>query len=250
MRAVDRAFRVLHALSQIERDVDLATLAKQTDLPKSTLARLLHTMKLHNAVQQDSKSRRDRLGWGLIHLGKAAKRQFELERVVLPYLKQLARETGETASFAVLEGDRAADLAQVLTNSIIRGAPPIGAELHLHCTAVGKVLLTSFADEQFDGLIRDHGLPRATDRTIVNSQQLRTETEKVAQLGIRYRQQGSRAGRAVHRHADSERVWQDHCGDFNHRPNRPHLLGHIEEYAEVVKRIATRVAEAPSTLAP
>jgi len=250
VRVVDKAFRVLHALSQIERDVDLSTLAEQTDLPKSTLVRLLHTMKLHNVVQQDNKSRRYRLGWGLIHLGRAAERQFDLERVVLPYLEQLAQETGETASFAVLEGDRAVYLAQVLTSSIIRGVPPIGSELHLHCTAVGKVLLTSFDDERFDRLIREHGLPRATDRTIVNSQQLRTETEKVKRQGFALdNEEAEPGGRCIAAPILNER------GDVVAAisitgPTSRILLERVEEYSEVVKRIAARVGDALSTLTP
>jgi len=250
VRVVDKAFTVLHALSQAERDVDLAALAERTGLPKSTLVRLLHTMKLHNAVQQDGKTRRYRLGWGLIHLGKAAERQFDLERVVLPYLEQLAKETGETASFAVLEGNRAIYLAQVLTESIIRGVPPIGAELELHCTAVGKVLLTSFTDDMFGQLIREHGLPRSTDQTIVNSEQLRKEVARVAEQGFALdNEEAERGGRCIAAPIVNE--GDDVVAAISITgPTSRIRIELVEEYAEVVKRIATRVGEALTTLTP
>jgi len=181
--AVDRAISVLEAMSRYERDVDLATLAKFVKLPKSTLVRLLQTMRRHSVVQQDPRTRRYRLGTALMHLGKAAERQFDLERIVRPFLAELTKATGETASFAVLEGDRAVYLVQVLSESIIRGVPPIGAELGLHCTAVGKVLLTSFSEEGVDALVSEHGLPRYTEKTIVNVESLRKELERVRERG-------------------------------------------------------------------
>jgi DNA-binding IclR family transcriptional regulator len=250
VRVLDKAFKVLHALSLAERDIDLGALAGQTGLPKSTLVRLLHTMKLHNVVQQDGKTRRYRLGWGLIHLGKAAERQFDLERVVLPHLEQLAKETGETASFAVLEGNRAVYLAQVLTDSIIRGVPPIGAELELHCTAVGKVLLTAFTDEQFAQLIREHGLPRSTDRTIVNSEQLRKEVAKVADRGYALDDEEAEPGgrciaAPILNEGDEVIAAISITG-----PTSRIQVERVEEYAVVVKRIAVRVGEALRTLSP
>ena len=243
IRVVDKAFNTLHVLSQAERDMDLATLSEQTGLPKSTLVRVLHTLKLHNAVQQDVKTRRYRLGWGLMHLGKSAERQFDLERIVRPYLEQLSKESGETASLAILEGTRAVYLAQVLTDSIIRGVPPIGAELELHCTAVGKVLLTSFTDDQLDQLINEHGLPRATDRTIDNSELLRKEIATVAELGYALdNEEAERGGRCIAAPilGDGGRVM---AAISITGPTSRIELDRIEEYAGIVKRVAAKVTE-------
>jgi len=244
VRAVDKALAVLAALAQAEHDVDLANLAAQTKLPKSTLVRLLHTMRLHNAVYQDPRTRRYRLGWGLIHLGKAAERQFDLERIVRPYLEQLSKATGETASFAVLEGARAVYLAQILTDSIIRGVPPIGSELELHCTAVGKVLLTSFTEEQFDQLISDHGLPRLTENTIVNSAQLRREIATVAERGYSLDDEEAEPGGrciAAPIFDASDRVI---AAISITGPTSRIRIERVEEYAEIVKRIAAKVTDA------
>jgi len=248
VRVVDKAFTVLHTLSLSDHDIDLATLAEQTGLPKSTLVRLLHTMKLHNVIQQDTKTRRYRLGWGLIHLGNAAERQFDLERVVLPFLEQLSKETGETASFAVLEGTRAVYLAQILTDSIIRGVPPIGSELELHCTAVGKVLLTSFGDEDFERLILQNGLPQVTDHTIVNSQQLRIEVAKVRKQGYALdNEEAERGGRCIAAPIVNENDEVIAAISIT-GPTSRILLERVDEYAEVVKRIAARVGDAMATL--
>jgi DNA-binding IclR family transcriptional regulator len=247
VRVIDKAFNVLRVLSQTDHDADLAALAEQTSLPKSTLVRILSTLKLHNAVQQDPKTRRYRLGWGLIHLGKSAERQFDLERIVRPYLEQLSKESGETASLAILEGMRAIYLAQELSDSIIRGVPPIGAELELHCTAVGKVLLTSFSDDLFDALISEYGLPRATEKTIDNSEQLRNEIAAIATRGYALDdEEAERGGRCI------AAPILDNSGNVVAAisitgPTSRIELHRVEEYAGIVKRVAGKVSEALST---
>ena len=53
VRALDKALTILGILSKIDEEIDLATLAKQTQIPKSTLLRLINTLKKHKFIQQN-----------------------------------------------------------------------------------------------------------------------------------------------------------------------------------------------------
>jgi len=242
--AVDKAMIVLEAMSRHERDVSLAALAETVGFPKSTLVRLLRTMRRHGTVQQDPRTRRYRLGTALIHLGKAAERQFDLERIIRPYLAELTQSTGETASFAVLEGDRAVYLAQVLSDSIIRGVPPIGAELGLHCTAVGKVLLTSFSEEQIESLVREHGLPRHTEKTIVNAESLRKELKRIGTKGYALDdEEAEPGGRCIAAPVVDDRSRVVAAVSIT-GPSARMPMNEIENLAAIVVRVAQKVARA------
>jgi len=175
VRSLDKALRVLGLLAQEHEDIDLGSLAKQAGLPKSTLIRLLSTMRAHGIIQQNPKTRRYRLGWALVRLGKAAERQFDLPRIIHPFLERLAQETGETASLAVRTGEYAFYVDQVLSQNVIRGAPPTGAALDLHSTAVGKLLLSNLEETEVEQLIHECGLPQRTEKTISNMSRLRRE---------------------------------------------------------------------------
>lgn len=183
VRALGKALEVLRILAEYETAVDLQTLARRLGLPKSTLSRLLSTLRGRNFVYQDPRTRQFRLGWSLVHLGEAAKRQFNLAQVLRPFLEQLVQETGETASLAVLAGRHAVYIDQVVSHSIIKGVPPVGSALDLHCTAVGKMLLSSLPEETLEQLVREQGLPRRTERTIDNAARLRKELERVREQG-------------------------------------------------------------------
>lgn len=186
VKTLNKSLLVLEILANTPGEIDLSTLTEHTHIPKSTLLRLLNTLKDHNFVLQDPKSRRFRLGWALIHLGKAAEKSFNLIQTVHPYLDDLASQTGETASLVLLDGDHAVYIDQVASHSIIRGNPPIGTPLHLHCTAAGKMLLSTFSDSDFRSFIKQAKLARKTEKTIIDPLVLQEEIRKIRKQGYAF----------------------------------------------------------------
>lgn len=183
VRALEKALSVLEHLSRIEGDIDLATLTQQLDMPKTTLLRLLNTLKKHNFVQQDERSRRYRLGWALIYLGQAANKVFNIVEFIHPYLEKLSRRSGETANLVFLDRNHAVYVDQVVSDNIIRGVPAVGAPLGLHCTAAGKVLLGWQSEEVVEQFLKHAELHGLTDKTITERQALRLELERIRQQG-------------------------------------------------------------------
>jgi DNA-binding IclR family transcriptional regulator len=186
VKALDKSLLILEMLANTAGEIDLSTLTRQTQIPKSTLLRLLSTLKNHNFVLQDPKSRRFRLGWALIYLGKAAEKSFDLIHVVHPYLEELAVQTGETASLVLLDGDQAVYVDQVTSSSIIRGNPPVGTPLHLHCTSSGKMLLSAFSEQDFEAFLRRAKLIKKTEKSIVVPAALREEIKRVQRQGYAF----------------------------------------------------------------
>lgn len=186
VKALDKSLRILEIFADIAGEIDLSTLTKQTQIPKSTLLRLLNTLKNHNFVLQDPQSRRYRLGWALIYLGKAAQRSFNLVQLVHPFLEELASQTGETASLVLLDGDHAVYVDQVTSSNIIRGNPPVGTPLHLNCTSSGKVLLSALSEQEFESFLKRNKLVKKTERSIVEPRVLREEIRRVRKQGYAF----------------------------------------------------------------
>ncbi len=186
VKALEKSLFILEILANSGGEIDLSTLTRHTQIPKSTLLRLLNTLKNHNFVLQDSQSRRFRLGWALIHLGKAAEQSFNLIQIVHPFMEDLASQTGETVSLVLLDGDHAIYVDQVVSSSIIRGHPPIGTPLHLHCTASGKVLLSAFSSQEFESFIGRTQLVKKTEKSIVNPLVLQEEIRRIQKQGYAF----------------------------------------------------------------
>jgi len=183
VKAVDKALAILELMTTIEGDIDLATLARKTKMPKSTLLRLLNTLKKHHFVHQNSQSRRFSLSWGLIYMGRAAQRSFNLISTIHPFLEKLHSATGETANLAIREAYYAVYVDQVISSNLVKAIPPIGSPLGLYCTAAGKMLLSGLSDEELEGFLKEVSLVKKTAKTITGLNVLKDEINKIRRLG-------------------------------------------------------------------
>lgn len=184
VKVLEKAIIVLEYLSRIEDEIDLSSIAQVLLLPKTTVLRLLTTLKCHNFVQQNEQSRRFRLGWALINLGKVAARAFNLVTVAHPFLERLTKKTTETVNLVLLDGEHALYVDQVVSPNIIRGVPSVGTPLGLYCTAAGKVLLSFQSPEQIEQTVKALKLSRLTPHTITDRGKFRRELQRIREQGF------------------------------------------------------------------
>jgi len=169
VQSVDRALSLLEALVVAGSPVGVGELAERTGLPQGTTHRLLQGLHRRGYVRRDA-SRKYSVGTAALRLGDAAQRS--LARSAQPFLAQLVEASGETANLAVLEGDDVVYLAQVPSPHTLRMFADVGRHVPPHTTAVGKVLLAAMPRERAVALLRRTGLPRRTEATITDLDEL------------------------------------------------------------------------------
>jgi DNA-binding IclR family transcriptional regulator len=182
VNSVEHAIRLVELLATSANAPGVSQMAQSLDLPRATVYRLLKTLAQQEWVIQEDKTYRlsFRLA-GLFH-GAGAGAEAALAERITPLLHQLVNETGETAHFAVLDGDRVVYLAKVDSPHPIRMFSQTGWRGPLHATGVGKVLLAS-AEEPLLSRICEAGLERFTPNTIVEKEKLRTELAQIRKQG-------------------------------------------------------------------
>lgn len=175
-QAVDRAATLLVEVLQAEHPVTFAALTDATQLPKSTVSRLLTSLERHGLVRRGPDA--------AIGPGPAIARYAEssrtdiLARVAQPHLARLGELTGETVNLAV-SGTRAVEqIAQVDSRYMLGAVNWVGREVPFHCSALGKVLLAYEAAQLPKGR-----LERYTERTITSRTALQSDLAKVRRLG-------------------------------------------------------------------
>ena len=104
VQSVVRSFRLLEALTTGE--LGITELADRTDLPKSTVARLIRTLEGVRAVERVDDDGRYRIGPQIVSLAGVASPTANLVSIVRPHLRLLAEMTGEDAGLAVPDGHR------------------------------------------------------------------------------------------------------------------------------------------------
>jgi DNA-binding IclR family transcriptional regulator len=139
--AVNRALAVLDAFSDGAGALTLRDIAARTRLHKSTILRLIESLKsFGHMIQLENGSYR--LGPTLFHLGYQYHDSFRLEDHVMPALRELARATEESASFYIREGDKRICLFRVESPRSLRDHIQVGEVMPLtRGGAAGRVLV-------------------------------------------------------------------------------------------------------------
>ena len=173
VQSVQRAFEILEVMAAAAGgSLALSDIAAATRRPAPSIHRLIRTLVELGYVRQDS-SRRYALAPGLIRLGDGAARQFGTWAD--PLLAELVDAIGETANMAIIEGTHALYVAQVAGRHSMRMFTQVGRRVPMHSTAVGKALLLQLPDSEVLNILQVAGMPPATERTIVEPEQLLTE---------------------------------------------------------------------------
>ena len=184
IKVLDKTFSILDILLQHGSTMHMTEIAEKLGLYPSTIHRILDTLRHWGYVEQDPKTQKYRLGLKLLELGMAKLHQMDLAREATPYLKELVKQCNETVHLGVLEGGEVLYLAKEESSQTIRMISYVGKRAPLHCTALGKVLLTYLSTEERKKILGEKVLPRLTENTITDKRELEKELSKVREQGF------------------------------------------------------------------
>lgn len=138
--AVTRALSLMEAFEVGESALSLAELSRRARMHKTTALRLARTLALSQYMVQ-TEDGQWRLGPAAGWLGARYQAGFDVNNVVEPALHELVKQTGESASFYVREGDIRSCVARVEGPQSVRHNVRIGERLPLNKGAPGRVIL-------------------------------------------------------------------------------------------------------------
>ena len=143
--AVDRALTLLAAFRTGDTSLTLAELSARTRLYKSTVLRLLASLE-HARLLQRLESGSYTLGSEIARLSTLYAASFSLDRIVPPVLRELVKQTGESAAYHVRQADARLCLYRVDSPHPVRDHIKAGDVLPLDRGTGGRVL-TAFDPE-------------------------------------------------------------------------------------------------------
>lgn len=173
--SVDHAINLIEVLAE-RGSATVSELAQETSLPRPTIYRLLNTLAQRGITGSEQK--KHHLTLRLYELAVTARSTDRLLMRVHPILERIVSVTGLTAHFAVLDDDAAAFVAKKDGPGARTMASRVGWRGPLHCTAVGKVLMSETRTPE------NLKLPKHTERTIVEYAALVSELDTVRLQGF------------------------------------------------------------------
>ncbi|HWM33050.1 MAG TPA: IclR family transcriptional regulator [Pseudolysinimonas sp.] len=180
IRAVDRVCDILDVVAAQE-PVSLADIASACGLPKTSAFRYLATLQARRYVDRVGDAAEYRLGLAMLNFQS---NHFDtLVDVATPRLHELRDEFGETANLGVLTGTYVSYLAIVESRKSVRLAARPEDKDPVHCTALGKAIISQLPDQRVHGLLGET-YERMTYRTLTTWEALQRELERVRANGF------------------------------------------------------------------
>jgi DNA-binding IclR family transcriptional regulator len=139
LSSVENALCLLNVLSESDRPLGVSELARQLEVGKSSVHSLLAILREYRWVERHPSGRYG-LGLRAFEIGAVAAEQ-RAGMALMPRAEQLARETNEAVSLAVLDGDHAIVVRRIESTQLVRVHLKLGSRMPLHRSASGKVLL-------------------------------------------------------------------------------------------------------------
>ena len=183
MKLLERAFGILQVIADAPSGVGVMTVARQMELPKSTVSRILVGLEAQGAVARSAENQFT-IGRTITQL--AAQQSFtqSLAALARPILQQLAEETGETVAICVLDGLQSYYLDHVQSRQhAVQVRDWKGEHVPLHATSSGKVFLAWGSAELVNSALAKP-LERSTEKTVVSAEKIRAELIQIRAQGF------------------------------------------------------------------
>lgn len=166
-----KGLHLIEAFDDTHARLTSSEAARLVGISPAAARRCLLTLCHGGYAQTDGK--RFWLNHGILRLSYAYSASTRLPRLLQPTLDALSERTRESASLAVLHGTEVMVAARSTARKSLTVGLGVGSRLPLHCSATGRVLLSSRSPAEFDTLFKAMPLNRLTPHTITDPVRLR-----------------------------------------------------------------------------
>ena len=178
-----KVFAVLETVTSAPRPLAIAELTTLLGVPKPTMHRIVRQLDAEGLLQREPHSRVYGPGPRLLSFALGAVRASMRSAPRHAVLEALSAKVGETCNFGMIAGTAVLYLDRVEASWPFGLKFESGSRVPLHCTSVGKLLLSVMPRKRRDELIRATTLARYTENTITDPNMLHVELEEIRKRG-------------------------------------------------------------------
>ena len=193
-KTVMKAIDVLEIFLKNDGGLSLTEMSNLTGLNTATTYRLVSTLLKRGYLSQQHNKGTYSLGLKMIDYNFAIRRSLKFIDLAYLSLSKLSKEQNQSVYLAVMDGDESIVIEEVGIDEQLRINSPVGKRLKLHCTAGGKILMTSLSKEERELYYSKNSLQQFTKNTITDVSQLEKELETARLEGVAFDKEEYRMG--------------------------------------------------------
>lgn len=182
VQALDRGLRILEILSE-QTEMSITELADMLDVDKSTVSRLVETLRQHDMVQLNKSTKKYRMGFRILHFGKTLEKNLNIIDIARPILKDVSGKLSENVHLCAFNNTMAYVIDQVVRDSGYSISATIGMIEPMHASSVGKCILAYRPEHSLRQMLNHYDYVKYTEKTIQDQDSLMRELAKIKRQG-------------------------------------------------------------------
>jgi IclR family KDG regulon transcriptional repressor len=181
--SVQRSIDILNLFDDNTAELGITEIAEALGLHKSTTAGLIYTLEHNGYLQQSPTTRKYRLGLKLVERAFTVLDQINVRDFARPHLEKLIKWCNESINLAISDSGQVVYIERLEGTQALGMRGMVGKRAPMHCTALGKAILSCWPLPEVKRIIAEYGLPAITEHTITDEEQLFEELRKTRERG-------------------------------------------------------------------
>ena len=184
LSSVKKALELLDHFTVERPELGLAEISREVDAHKSSVFRVLTTLKASGFLEKDSLSGKYRLGLKILDLAGRVWGCHDIRQIAAPFMEELARQTEEVIHLAVLDGADIVYLEKKGQGQILTVATRVGGRNPAYASSMGKILLADLSESELKAILGQGKLKKLTPNTIDEIPKLIKELASIRKQGF------------------------------------------------------------------
>jgi IclR family KDG regulon transcriptional repressor len=176
-----RGLKILELTASGKSNLPIRELAKEVNLPRSIVHRLICTLEGEGYILKNSANPGYHLSSKLWTLGCAAIQGLEVREVARPHLENLSSTTNELVALGVLDGPEVVYLDKIDSSQAVRAYIPIGGRAPAYCISTGKAILAHRGDDEVMPIASS--MKKFTGHTVIGIAALKKHLAEIRRRG-------------------------------------------------------------------
>lgn len=183
VKSVARALDMIEIIGSSKQGLGVTEISKQVDINKSSVFRTLATLSQYGYVEQNEETGKYRIGYKFLDISSRLLDSLDIRTEAQPILQELEKETNEVVHLVVYDQGEVVYIEKLEGNETLRMHSRVGKRAPVHCTSVGKAILSHLPAADVLAAIEQKGLPPHTPHTITEKDTFLKELSSVKRNG-------------------------------------------------------------------
>lgn len=194
VQTLERSLDILEVLAHTEEPLGVTEIGNRISLHKSTVHRILQTLCYRGYVEKEKENERYKLGIKIVELGIRFFNDLEIRKVAGPVIEDLAKTLDEVVHLVLHDDGEVVYIDKRESSHVVSMRSKVGRRAPMHCTAVGKALLSTMSEQEVMHILESKGMPRYTPNTMTESEALMKDLREIKQTKISVEREENEVG--------------------------------------------------------